>query len=213
MDKRLIAGILVFGSLWGFSEVIIGTGLQNSGLPYGGIMTGVFALGFLVLSRMAFRRSGMQLGMGLVAGSLRMFNPFVGCHLCSAIAIMAEAAIFEIIWYNMDTNFKDLKSITMQSSIGITTAYLVYVGGYITTQVLTPILGGTGFYLQNLIVFMPRILASGLLPALLGAAVLPAILQIKKLDLRVKDRLYYPATLGISILCWITVIGFSIIGS
>lgn len=213
MDKRLIAGILVFGSLWGFSEVIIGTGLQDSGLPYGGIMTGVFALSFLVLSRMAFRRSGMQLGMGLVAGSLRMFNPFMGCHLCSAIAIMAEAAIFEIIWYNIDTNFKDLKSITMQSSIGITTAYLVYVGGYITTQVLTPIVGGTGFYLQNLIVFMPRILASGLLPALLGAVVLPAILQLKKLDLKIKDKLYYPTTLGISILCWITVIGFSSIGS
>ena len=35
MDKRLIAGVLVFGSLWGFSEVIIGTGLQNANLPYG----------------------------------------------------------------------------------------------------------------------------------------------------------------------------------
>jgi len=213
MDKRLIAGILVFGSLWGFSEVIIGTGLKNSGLPYGGIMTGVFALSFLVLSRIVFRKSGMQLGMGVVAGSLRVFNPFVGCHLCSAIAIMAEAAIFEIIWYKMESDFSDLKTITMQSSIGITTAYLVYVGGYITTQILTPIVGGVGFYLENLIVFIPRILASGLLPAILGAAVLPAILQLKKLDLTIKDRLYYPTTLGISVLCWIAVIGFSIIGS
>ena len=213
MDKRLIAGILVFGSLWGFSEVIIGTGLKNSGLPYGGIMTGIFALSFLVLSRMIFRKSGMQLGMGLVAGSLRVFNPFVGCHLCSAIAIMAEAAIFEIIWYKMESDFSDLKTITMQSSIGITTAYLVYVGGYITTQILTPIVGGVGFYLENLIVFIPKILASGLLPAILGAAVLPAILQLKKLDLTIKDRLYYPTTLGISVLCWIAVIGFSIIGS
>ena len=98
MNKRLIAGILVFGSLWGFSEVIIGTGLQNAGLPYGAIMTGGFALSFLVLSRMIFRQPGMQIGMGLVAGGLRVFNPFIGCHLCSAIAIMAEAAIFEVIW-------------------------------------------------------------------------------------------------------------------
>ena len=209
MDKRLIAGILVFGSLWGFSEVIIGTGLQDAGLPYGGIMTGVFALSFLVLSRMAFRRPGMQLGMGLVAGSLRMFNPFVGCHMCSAIAIMAEAAIFEIIWYKMESDFSDLGTVTMQSSMGIATAYLVYVGGYITTQVLTPIVGGASFYLENLIVFMPRILSAGLLPALLGGAVIPAILQIKKLDLTVKDRLYYPATLGISAFCWIAVIVFN----
>jgi len=213
MDKRLIAGILVFGSLWGFSEVIIGTGLQNAGLPYGAIMTGVFALSFLVLSRMIFRQPGMQMGMGLIAGGLRIFNPFIGCHLCSAIAIMAEAAIFEIIWYKMESDFSDLKTITMQSSIGITTAYLVYIGGYITTQILTPIVGGTGFYLENLIVFMPRILASGLLTALLGAVALPAILQLKKLDLTIKDRLYYPATVGISILCWIAVIASSIIGS
>ena len=213
MNKRLIAGVLVFGSLWGFSEVIIGTGLQNSGLPYGGIMTGGFALSFLVLSRMIFRQPGMQLGMGLVAGGLRVFNPFVGCHLCSAIAIMAEAAIFEVIWYKMSSDFSDLKTITMQSSIGIATAYLVYVGGYITTQILTPIVGGVGFYLENLTVFMPRILASGLLPALLGAALVPAILQVKKLDLTIKDRLYYPTTLGLSLLCWVAVIGFSFIGS
>ena len=176
-------------------------------------MTGGFALTFLVLSRMIFRQPGMQLGMGLVAGGLRVFNPFVGCHLCSAIAIMAEAAIFEVIWYKMSSDFSDLKTITMQSSIGIVTAYLVYVGGYITTQILTPIVGGVGFYLENLIVFMPRILASGLLPAILGAALLPVILQVKKLDLTIKDRLYYPTTLGLSLLCWVAVIGFSIIGS
>lgn len=214
MDKkRLIAGILVFGSLWGFSEVIIGTGLQDAGLPYGALMAGIFALSFLVLSRMIFRQPGMQLGMGLIAGSLRVFNPFVGCHLCSAISIMAEAAIFEIIWYRMEPDLSDLKTVTMQSSMGIVTAYLIYVGGYITTQILTPIVGGAGFYLENLIVFMPRILASGVLSAIIGAAVLPTILQTKKLDLTIKDRLYYPTTLGISLLCWIAVIGSSIIGS
>ena len=213
MDKRLIVGVLVFGSLWGFSEVIIGTGLQNVNLPYGAIMTGVFALSFLVLSRMIFRRPGMQLGMGVVAGGLRIFNPFVGCHLCSAIAIMAEAAIFEVIWYKMSSDFSDLKAITMQSSMGVVTAYLVYVGGYVTTQIFTPILGGVGFYLENLITFMPRILASGLLPAVLGAAVLPVILQVRKLDFTIKDRLYYPTTLGLTILCWVGVIGFSVIVS
>lgn len=212
MDKkRVIAGILVFGSLWGFSEVIIGTGLQNIGLPYGAIMTGVFALSFLVLSRMIFRQLGMQLGMGVVAGSLRVFNPFIGCHLCSAIAIIAEAAVFEVIWYKLEPDFSELNTITMQSSIGIISAYLIYVGGYITTQVLTPVVGGTGFYLENLIAFMPRILAGGLLTALLGATTLPIVLQVKKLDLRIKDSLYYPTTIGLSLLCWVGVIGSSLI--
>ncbi len=51
-NMKLFAGILVFGSLWGFSECIIGSVLKDAGLPYGSIMTGVFVLTYLVLSRM-----------------------------------------------------------------------------------------------------------------------------------------------------------------
>ena len=94
MNKRLIVGIILFGSLWGFSEVIIGSTIADAGVPSGGIMTGFFAIPFLVFSRLMYRKPGMQLGMGLVAGSLRIFNPFIGCHVCSAIAIMAEGALF-----------------------------------------------------------------------------------------------------------------------
>ena len=84
---KLIAGMLVFGSLWGFSEVILGSLFGDMGLPAGGIMTGVFVLLFLIMSRLIYQKAGMQLGMGLVAGTLRLFNPFAGCHVCSAIAI------------------------------------------------------------------------------------------------------------------------------
>jgi len=206
-NMKLFAGILVFGSLWGFSECIIGSSLKDAGLPYGSIMTGFFVLTFLVLSRMFYRQPGMQLGMGIVAGTLRIFNPFGGCHLCSALAIMAEGVIFEMIWYSFSVDFDNLKSITNQVSIGVITAYLVYVGGYIVTQILTPIVSGVGFYVQNLIVFLPRILASGLLTALIGAFVLPSVLQASKLDLKIKDSLYYPTTFGVSAFCWIFVLG------
>jgi len=206
MDKmRLFAGILLFGSLWGFSECIIGSTLNEAGLPAGAIMTGIFAVTLLVTSRLLYRKPGMQLGMGLVAGTLRIFNPFVGCHLCSALAIMAEGAIFELIWYKID--LEDLKTLTTQSSIGILTAYLVYAGGYILTQILTPVISGPGFYLENLIVLMPNILADGLLPALMGGAVLPATLLVKKIDISIKDRLYYPTTIGLSAFCWLFIVG------
>ena len=204
---KLFAGILVFGSLWGFSEIIIGSMLKDAGLPYGAIMTGLFVLTFLVLSRMFYRQPGMQLGMGLVAGALRLFNPFAGCHLCSALAIMAEGAIFELIWYKLSFDFNEFRTTTFQSSMGVITAYLVYVGGYIVTQVLTPVVSGVGFYAENLVVFMPRILSSGLLTALIGAFMLPLVLQTRKLDFKIKDKLYYPTTLGVSALCWITILG------
>ena len=208
MNKmRLLAAILVFGSLWGFSEVLIGSSISDLGLPSGAIMTGFFALTFLVLSRMTFRQPGMQLGMGVVAGGLRMFNPFMGCHLCSAIAITAEAIIFEIIWYSISMDSEYMKKPLMQASIGVITGFSIYVGGYITTQILTPIAAGATFYIENLIVFMPKILAGGLIPSIAAGVLLPIIILSKKIDITIKDKLYYPITLGITILCWFIVLG------
>jgi len=204
---KLVAGILLFGSLWGFSEIIIGSALQETGLPTGTIMTGFFVITFLVLSRMIYRQPGMQFGMGLIAGALRLFNPFVGCHLCSAIAIMAEGAIFEIIWYKISFDFSELKTVVTQGSMGIISAYTIYIGGYIVTQILTPIASGATFYLENLIVFLPRIFSSGLIAALIGGVVLPFILLTNKIDITIKDKLYYPTAFGISLLCWFVVIG------
>lgn len=204
---KLLVGILLFGSLWGFSEVIIGSAIQDIGLPTGTIMTGVFAITFLVLSRMIYRQPGMQFGIGLVAGGLRLFNPFVGCHLCSAIAIMAEGAIFEVIWYKISFNFSELKTVIMKSSMGIISAYFIYIGGYTITQILTPIAAGANFYIENLIVIMPRILSSGLIAAVIGGVVLPIVISTEKIKLTIKDQLYYPATVSISISCWFIVIG------
>ena len=206
-NLKLLLGILLFGSLWGFSEVIIGSALQDMGLPTGVIMTGVFAIVFLVMSRMIYRQPGMQFGIGLVAGGLRLFNPFVGCHLCSALAIMAEGAIFELIWYNISFDFSELKNVLMQGSMGILSAYFIYVGGYIITQVLTPIASGANFYIENLAVFMPNILGSGLFAALIGGIVLPITFLAKKIDITIKDRIYYPSVLGISVICWFIVVG------
>ncbi len=212
MEKmKLFAGIIVFGSLWGFSECIIGSSLRDANLPAGAIMSGVFAIVFMTMSRMLFRQRGMQLGMGLVAGSLRLLNPFGGCFICSAIAIMAEGLIFEILWYKISLDLNELRLPKLSVSMGITSAYLIYVGGYIVTQILTPVFSSAGFYLENLLVFIPQILASGLLAAIIGGITVPAVLATKKLDIAIRDRLYYPATIGISLVCWFVVIANTII--
>ncbi|MEE9441021.1 MAG: hypothetical protein V3V27_03715 [Candidatus Thermoplasmatota archaeon] len=212
MEKmKLFAGIIVFGSLWGFSECIIGSSLRDANLPAGAIMSGVFAIVFMTMSRMLFRQRGMQLGMGLVAGALRLLNPFGGCFICSAIAIMAEGLIFEILWYKISLDLNELRLPKLSVSMGITSAYLIYVGGYIVTQILTPVFSSAGFYLENLLVFIPQILASGLLAAIIGGITVPAVLATKKLDIAIRDRLYYPATIGISLVCWFVVIANTII--
>ncbi len=203
---RFLAGMILFGSLWGFSETIIGSRISDAGLPSGIIMTGFFAIMLLVLSRIIYKAPGMQFGMGLIAGTLRVFNPCVGCHLCSALAIMAEGVLFEFIWYKLSFDDALLKKTINQVSMGVITSYIIFVGGYIVTQILTPIISGPGFYLENLIVFLPRILSSGLPTAIIGGLVLPATYKLSKLNIEVKDRLYYPAALSISMICWVLVI-------
>ena len=208
MEKmKLFAGIIVLGSLWGFAECIIGPAMGDAGLPSGVLMTSVFAIGLMMMSRMLFKQRGMQIGMGLVAGVLRLFNPFGGCVVCSAIAIAAEGLLFELIWYKMSLDFSELKTITMKLSMGIVTAYSCYVGGYVITQILTPMVASSGFYVENLILFMPQILARGLLAAIIGGITVPVIFVLKNINIsNVKDQIYYPATAAISILCWVAVI-------
>jgi hypothetical protein len=204
---RLLTGIILFGSLWGFSECIIGSALRDANLPAGAIMTGIFALTFMTVSRLLYKQPGMQLGMGLVAGALRLANPFGGCFICSAIAISAEAVLFELIWYTIQFDFSDIRTRSSQLSLGIITAYTCYISGFIVTQILTPIVSSAGFYIDNLIAFIPQILSRGLLAAILGGIALPAIMTIKDIDIStITTKVYYPVTATISILCWVAVI-------
>ena len=211
MEKRkLFAGILLFGSLWGFSECVIGPVLRDAGLPAGAILTGVVAFGLMLMSRLLYQMRGMQFGMGLVAGALRLFNPFGGCHLCSAIAIMAEGLLFEIIWHGVPLALDEFSTLTSKISLGIVSSYGIYVLGYLVTQILTPVFSSAGFFIQNLIVFIPQILASGLLAAVIGGIVAPLVVLIRDTDISlVKNRWYYPVTIGVSAVCWLIVISNS----
>jgi len=204
---KLFAGVLLFGSLWGFAECIIGSSLSAAGLPAGAIMTGVFAFGLMLLSRLLFKTKGMQLGMGVVAGLLRFFNPFGTCHICSAIAIMAEGLIFELMWLVLSTDNEERTSLVVKTSLGVVVSYGVYVIGYIVTQILTPLFSSAGFHLADLLPFLPQILASGLLAALIGGVVSPLIYLLRAFDVqKVKNSVYYPVSLALSVLCWAAVI-------
>ena len=45
MDKiKIIVGIILFGSIWGLTESIIGPTLINANLPSGALLTSIFAI-------------------------------------------------------------------------------------------------------------------------------------------------------------------------
>jgi hypothetical protein len=169
-------------------------------------MTAGFAVPLLLLARRMYPRPGVSSGVGLIAGSLAYFNPWVGCSICSAIAIAAEGFIFEIFWQKIDLQDISHTNLLQKASLGILSAYCMYIGGYAITQILTPIVFGS-FYLENLFYLFPQILARGLPAALLGGVTVSAILSIKPITISLPDRQYYPLTAIITVICWISVIG------
>lgn len=204
---KILAGTLLLGSLWGFAEIVIGDWLRVYDLPAGAILTGVFALGLMLLSRITFKTRGMQLGMGLVAGLLRLFNPITASHICSAIAIMAEGLIFEILYPLLTPAEDEDFPLALQVSSGVVLSYGVYVTGYIVSQILTAALSTAGFHLANLFPYLPVIFSSGLLAAVIGGVVAPLVIRLRNADVRkISNTVYYPVSLIVSALCWVAVL-------
>ena len=203
---KLFAGTLLLGSLWGFAEIVIGDWLRVYELPAGAILTGVFALGLMLLSRMVFKTRGMQLAMGLVAGFLRIFNPITASHICSAIAIMAEGLVFELLYPLLTPDEDEAFPLVVQVSSGVVLSYGVYVTGYIVSQILTAALSTAGFHLANLVPYLPVIFSSGLLAAVIGGMVAPLVICLRNADVRkISDAVYYPVSLAVSAMCWVAV--------
>jgi len=203
---RLLAGMVLFGSIWGLMECALGDYLHNAGLMAGAIMTGFIGFGLMAISRRIYGIKGMQLGMGLIAGLLKYVHPVGGCMLCSAIAIAFEGMIFEMIWYSPRIDINRIKGMEMKLSMGIISGYIIYAIGYIITQILTPVAASAPFYLSDLLNVMPKILSTSTVAGLAGGVTLMAVLMVPHdIASRVasaRKEVYYPVASLISVICW-----------
>ncbi|MGC9308308.1 MAG: hypothetical protein ACP5FL_05980 [Thermoplasmatota archaeon] len=209
-NLRLVAGIILFGSIWGLLECALGDALHSTVLPGGAIMTGLVGFGLMAATRIMYRQPGMQLGMGALAGALKYMHPVGGCMLCSAIAIAVEGVVFELIWRSPQLRLDRLDTTSMRVSMGVISGYAMYGVGYIATQMLTPIVSGGPLIVADLAALMPRTLSHATLAGLLAGATLPALLAVPA-DLSeriasVRKEVYYPAASLISVLCWIGIL-------
>ena len=101
---------------------------------------------------------------------------------------------------------RDVKTLAY---LGIISAYIIFVTGYIFTQITTPIISAGTFHISDLIETMPLILGRGFFAAVAGGACLPAVLLTKHLSIdvsKIERKLYYPTLTAISAYCWILVI-------
>ena len=197
--KKLLATILLFGSLWGLFECSIGDFLHDYDLS---VVTAVFVIFLMSVTRLRYGQPGMQLGMALVAGLLRHFNPVGTCLICSSIAIIIEGLAFEIIWA---FPWKKYDTFPMKVGMGVISFYSIYAFGYLVTQILTPLFTAT-FFLSDLLGVLPNILSQAVLAGLIGSIFLPLAFWIDSLSISFNDKLYYPTTISLICMCWIAII-------
>jgi hypothetical protein len=206
---RIIMAMLAFGSIWGLLECSLGDYLAKAGLPSGVIMTGFVGLGFMAISRMLFQQRGMQLGMGLLAGGLKFFHPIGGCMICSALAIAVEGALFEVLWATPLLKINRLNNATTVS-MGIISGFVLYSGGYIATQILTPIVAAAPLSLGSLPRLIPTIFSSGTLAALAGGLTLGIVRwvpdDVASRIWHLQKEIYFSSLSAVAILCWICIV-------
>lgn len=209
-NLRLVVGIILFGSIWGLLECALGDALHGTVLPAGAIMTGLVGFGLMAATRVMYRQPGMQLGMGALAGALKYMHPVGGCMLCSAIAIAVEGVVFEMLWRSPRLRMNHLDSPSMRVGMGVISGYGMYAVGYITTQILTPVVAGSMFMASGLAALIPRTLSHATLAGLIAGATLPALLAVPS-DLSkripsIRKEVYYPAASLISLFCWVGIL-------
>ncbi len=214
VDKyRVLAGIVLFGSLWGMLECMLGE-ISPSGFPMGAFLGGFIGLGLMMLTRRLYNVMWMQLGMAIVAGALRFWAPVGTCVICSSLAIMAEGLIFELIFNRPMFNIHgsgplDLRKAKTLALLGIIFGFVIYTLGYMFTQIMTPILTGAIFTPANFVNNLPVMVGAGFYAAVFGGLSVPlTVLSMRPLHLSIKKRVYYRAATGLSACCWVLVFGF-----
>jgi len=84
----LIPGLLLFGSMWGFSEATLGEFLYANNLPHASIYLTFVAVAVLAAARASYSFAWTGTVVGLIAMLFKVVNvPFFGCHLL-AIALL-----------------------------------------------------------------------------------------------------------------------------
>ncbi len=203
MNKtKILLGVVVFGSIWGLLECILG------GYLSGRVLTGVVALGLMAAARFIYDQKGMQLGMGVVAAALRAVNPLGGCVICSVIAIVVEGAVFELVWLAFSPDIKKAESMSLKVCAGIITAYACYTLAYVMGQIVTPLFfSAAKLRFSNLAIFIPTILSRGVVAGLIGGIVFPAVVSVKQIGISfIRSKRYYSLGSIATATCWVMVI-------
>ena len=191
--------ILLFGSLWGLSEVVGGEALYNADVPFASVWLSAWALFLLSVARTQQNTAGTSTAIGAIAALFRLVNagPFI-CHLLGIFMLGLAFDIAATFLLNKKT-----KGYVRQALAGILGAY----GGYaLFALVITYIVRYETWVAGGWPKVAKHIFVGGSLAALAAVLVVPLGLMAgrsKGLLKTFSSRWAYTSAIALTVILWI----------
>jgi hypothetical protein len=95
LTTRELATIAVFGTLWGISEMSLGSVLKSLNVPFSGAVLAAIGLTIALVGRVFVPQKGSTLFIGVIAMLLKLFS-LGGVIIGPMVGIFSEALVAEI---------------------------------------------------------------------------------------------------------------------
>ncbi len=198
-DKKNWVWLLLFGSLWGISEVAAGGVLYASEIPHSSIFLTAWAVLILAVARGVANKPGSSMVVGIVATLFKLINasPFI-CHL---LGIFALGVAFDIAASLLMT--EERKSAIRNALTGIVSAYCGYaLFAFLITYVIRYDIWAAGGWPK----VANHIFVGGSIAALIGAVMVPVGYLIgtsSHVWAERRPRWIYAATFAGAVVLWV----------
>jgi hypothetical protein len=96
LSTRELATIAVFGTLWGISEISLGSVLKSLNVPFSGAVLSAIGLTIALVGRAFVPKKGSTLFVGVIAMLLKLFS-LGGVIIGPMVGIISEGLVAEIL--------------------------------------------------------------------------------------------------------------------
>ncbi len=206
---RLIIGILVFGSVWGFLEATLGGFLHMIVFPNkGAIMSGI-GVAIMASALAIYRKPAMLPGIGIVAASFKLLDVWLFSLPVASIHIInpAMAIIFESLAFGLVAVFI-MNRVAKNAFIGIGAGFLVGLVSATAWVYFAIYVMNAPAYARVVFTAGGFIAEQGVAQAVFSAVFLPLgyllgeKLAARPLPVLTRRPIYYAASVSTVLLCW-----------
>jgi hypothetical protein len=173
--------LILFGSLWGINEVVMGEVLSASDVPHFSVLLTVIALFILAIARGIVNKPGSSTAIGLIAVLFKLANaaPFY-CHLLGIFMVGLTFDVFASLLIKSEK--------TSAIKCGLTGFLSAYSGNALFALVITYIIRYDIWTSVGLPKVLEHIFVSGTFTAILAAFAVPLGFRLGVTSGEIADR-------------------------